>query len=61
MTLQEALNICSPAQYLARKAWIENGIMMRLMSSVKAIEQLNLDLTPESLSADDWDIYEINQ
>jgi len=63
MKLEEALNICKPTQYLARDEWIKNGSLMRLMSSYKTIHQIkeSLEFTQESLNADDWNIYEINQ
>lgn len=61
MKLEEALRLSSPDQCLGRDAWIKGGILMHLVSSAKTLEeiQLSLDLTPESLNADDWNIYEI--
>ena len=61
MKLEEALNVCQPTQYLGRDAWTKNGSIMRLTSSAKTIEELkaSIELTPESLEAEDWNIYEM--
>ncbi len=59
MKLEDALRLSSPTQCLGRKEWIKNNSLMRLISSAKTIEELNIELTPESLNADDWDIYEM--
>ena len=59
MKLEKALSLCEPNQYLARKAWREGGILIRLMDSAKTLDQLQVNLTPESLAADDWEIYEV--
>lgn len=59
MKLEEALRLCSSTQYLARDAWCKKGSILKLVSSAKTIEEINLDLTPESLNADDWETYEI--
>lgn len=55
MTLQEALSISTDKQFLTRKKWRKNGISMRIFTSS---EELNINLTDESLNADDWEIYE---
>lgn len=61
MKLEEALNLCTPTQCLGRDAWVKNGSTMRVISSAKTLEEIkfSLDLSPESLDADDWNIYEI--
>jgi hypothetical protein len=63
MKLEEALNVCQPTQYLARDAWRKNGSIMRLVSSCKTIKEfkISINLTPESLEADDWGIYEVQE
>jgi len=60
MKLEEALNVCGPTQYLARDAWRENGSIMRLVSSCKTLKEFktSINLTPESLEADDWGVYQ---
>lgn len=58
MKLEDALRLSTPTQCLGRKEWIKNNSPMRLISSAKTIEELKIELTPESLNADDWDIYE---
>ena len=59
MTLQKALSIAQSNQYIARKKWRESGISMKLVTSAKTIDQLDVGLTPESLQADDWEIFEV--
>lgn len=59
MNLEKALSLTEPNQYIARKSWREAGILMRLMTSAKTLEQLSVDLTPESYNAEDWEIYEV--
>lgn len=61
MKLEKALGICQPTQCLARDAWTKNGSIMRLMSSARTLEEIkdSLELTPESLEAEDWNIYEM--
>jgi hypothetical protein len=61
MKLEEALKLSSPTQCLGRDKWIKDGSIMHLVSSAKTLEEikLSLDLTPESLNADDWSIYEM--
>jgi hypothetical protein len=61
MKLEEALKLSSPNQCLARDAWKQSGSLMHLVSSAKTLEEikLSLDLSPQSLEADDWNIYEI--
>jgi len=61
MKLEEALKLSSPSQYLARDMWKQRGSLMHLVSSAKTLEEikLSLDLSAESLNADDWNIYEI--
>jgi hypothetical protein len=59
MKLEDALKLSRPTQCLGRKEWLKNGSLMRLISSAETIEELNIELTPESLNADDWDIYEM--
>lgn len=61
MKLEKALSLTEPNQYIARKEWRDKGILMRLMTSAKTLEQLSLDLTPESYNADDWEIYEVKE
>ena len=61
MKLEDALILSAPTSCLGRKEWIKNGSHMKLVSSAKTIEELNLELTPESLEADDWDIYEVTE
>jgi hypothetical protein len=59
MTLDEALRVSTTEHYLARRAWIEKGSKIRLVSSAKTIEEFQVELTKESLDADDWDIYDV--
>lgn len=61
MTLEEAFQLSCPHQCLGRDVWIQGGIIMHLVSSQKTLEEIkmSLDLNPESLNADDWNIYEI--
>lgn len=61
MKLEEALQLSSPTHCLGRDAWIKDGHLMHLVSSAKTLEEikLSLDLTPESLNADDWNIYQL--
>lgn len=59
MTLQEALSCSTDKQFIARRKWRKNGTLMHLCSSSKTIEELNVDLTDESLNADDWEIFEV--
>jgi hypothetical protein len=63
MNLEEALQLCSPTQYLGRNIWIKNGRIMHLTSCAKTIEEIkhDLNLSLESLNADDWNIYEIRE
>ena len=63
MTLEEAFNFCLPSHFLGRNAWIKNGMIMHLISANKTLTEikLDLDLNYESLSADDWNIYEVLQ
>lgn len=59
MNLKEALGLTQPNQYIARRGWVQAGILTRLMDSAKTLEQLSVDLTPESYNADDWEIFEV--
>ena len=61
MKLEKALGLTQPNQYLARRGWIQAGILIRLMDSAKTLEQLHVNLTPESLAADDWEIFEVTE
>jgi hypothetical protein len=63
MKLEEALNVCQPNQCMARDVWIKDGMITQLVSSAKTLEEIkeSLNLTPESLEADDWGIYEIRE
>lgn len=63
MKLEEALNVCSPNQCIARDVWIKNGMITQLVSSAKTLDEIkeSLKLSPESLEAEDWGIYEIRE
>jgi len=63
MKLEEAINVCLPEQCLGRDAWVKNGSLIRLISSARSIDELKtkLILTDESIDADDWEIYEIQE
>ena len=61
MTLEEAYGYSSPIHYLGRSAWIDNNIILHLVSCAKTLEEIKigLDNSTESLNANDWNIFEI--
>jgi hypothetical protein len=58
MTLQEAWDTSKKGQVIARKKWRESGILMHIISPGTPKEIFDLELTPESIAADDWEIFE---
>lgn len=60
MTLVESLMQCKNHECITRKKWIDSGITIRLFSSAKIIEELDITLTEESFFAEDWMIVNID-
>ena len=56
MILDEALEKRTGNELLARKFWIDNKSHMRLCTDAKKIDELlqSINLTQESIEADDW-------
>ena len=61
MTLEEAYGYTSPIHCLGRAAWIKDNKILHLVSCAKTLDEIKMELinSPESLTAEDWNIFEI--
>lgn len=57
MTLQEALTKAGSNKLIVRQKWLDEGSSMRLYTSNKIIDLINIKLTEESVFADDWKLF----
>ena len=59
MTLEEALKDVTAYKYIKRRSWKDKD--MRLVTTAKTLEDLNINLMQESLDADDWELFDFTQ
>lgn len=57
MTIQEALNLAGPYALIYRKKWRDEGSTMKLYTSNKIIDLIDVKLTEESFFATDWELF----
>ena len=57
MTLQEALAKAGPMKLIVRRKWLDEGSSMKLYTSNKIIDLIEVKLNEESVFADDWELF----